>query len=778
MTDVRWSDEALTEAGEQTVWMSPDDYLKLAPKMEKKPWESAKGKDLQQSIEAGDEVYELPSLTVKKGMVTAQDGRHRALAAKEAGIRMIPVQIIGDRIASDREIMGMQGGKVKLQGRPRAWEEVVRDPEFRRLPPEEREAARQEYFNEVVAPRLPATDVEQARAEFAEDTRTRRAPRTLEAETAPDPTEGVSSFELGRAGVGRALVRTGVGAGQLARDVLEGTLGGGEGSQPAKFGKLEAPPIGERVSNILGLPTPQSIAERQAREAPLMETTAGQVGDIVGNALLAAPLVMAPGANTILGSALYGGAYGATQPAGSWAERGQNVAAAGATSGAVTGGARALPAFWRGFGAPMLASGREGLALDTLGRFQRDPNAVRNALSRPAPTGAPAIDELIPGSRATLAEVTGDPGLAQAQRVAQAASPDVASEIAALRTSRIEARKNALLTQFGVGNKQALEATRDSIAERLYRQAWNDPIDPAVAKNLRPEVRSLLARPSIQKARSEAMEIAREEGEILRPSDIKGVGSVKGLHYMKKALDREIERTKTADPIWSSKVVGTQRKLLDVIDELSPSYKQARAEYAKASKPVNQAEIGAYLYDKLFPALSDVGAERITPQQFAKAVKEGNAMARRATGFSGAKLKDILTTDQWNTLINMARDIGRETGALERGRVPGSPTAQYLSGRNVLKQILGPAGLPESWAEKMTADLLSNKWTSMIASPVERDVQNRLAMLLADPRQAVAAQARRDAAQRGVLPRTANALTRYALPPVSGTAGLTAAGGQ
>lgn len=63
--------------------------------------------------------------------------------------------------------------------------------------------------------------------------------------------------------------------------------------------------------------TRQSVDEMRQRDAPLLKTGAGKAGYLIGSGLVAAPLMMAPGANTVAGSALYGGAMGALSPVGS-----------------------------------------------------------------------------------------------------------------------------------------------------------------------------------------------------------------------------------------------------------------------------------------------------------------------------------------------------------------------------------------------------------------------------------------------------------------------------
>lgn len=50
------------------------------------------------------------------------------------------------------------------------WDEVVASPGYRKLSPDQRKAAQQEYFDDVVAPQVPAEQIEAARSEFLADT--------------------------------------------------------------------------------------------------------------------------------------------------------------------------------------------------------------------------------------------------------------------------------------------------------------------------------------------------------------------------------------------------------------------------------------------------------------------------------------------------------------------------------------------------------------------------------------------------------------------------------
>ncbi len=373
--------------------------------------------------------------------------------------------------------------------------------------------------------------------------------------------------------------------------------------------------------------------------------------------------------------------------------------------------------------------------------------------------------ELVPGSPRSLAEVTGDPGVAQLQRAAQSASPETANVFADARTARLQARKDALMNVAGDSHeKEFFEAAREATAQRLYGQAFKAPIDQAAAKAAAPDIAALLKRPSIQAAQKDAVRIAQEEGVKLTPKKL-GDGSIESLHYMKKSLDGMISKAKTAgDAPEAARLLETQKKLLGVMDQISTDYKAARVTYAADSKPISRMEIGRYLYGELFPAASDVGAEKMTPSKFLATLKKGDEIAQRATGFKGAKLADILTTDDMNMLVGMAHDLGGEMGALERAKVPGSPTAQYLAGQNAMRQVAGPLGMPKSFAESVVAHTLANRWVSLAAKPVEEKIQQRLAQFLTDPQSAAAAAARRADLQRTIPMSALNFGGQRALP--------------
>lgn len=445
-------------------------------------------------------------------------------------------------------------------------------------------------------------------------------------------------------------------------------------------------------------------------DAPLMNTGAGVAGNVlgqIGTATLPGAAI-AKGAQGIpmlarAGSALYapqtvleaaaGGALqGAVQPVPTGESRTLN-AAIGAAGGAALPTAVQAGSIIKGAVSPFFQGGREQIAGRALQRFATDPNAIAGA----------AGQALVKGSTPTLAEATGDIGLAQLQRSLRN-NPDANAAITNRLMGNQQARLDALQGIAGdPGQREFFDAARQSAASQLYQKAFDET--PAMTPWIKGQLTALQKRPSFQTALPMAQDRALEEGLKLDPSNVTQV-----VHYTKMALDDMIGAAKTSGrPGQAAAIQGTRDKLVSLIEskDFSPSYREARDTYAQMSKPINQMDVGQELYNRLQPALADFGATgRLTPQKYAEALRNGDMTARKATGFSGAKLDNILSPEQMATVTNVARDMGRSTNAQELGMAKGSPTAQNLAGQDILRNILGPLGLPKGLADTAIADTL------------------------------------------------------------------------
>lgn len=119
-----------------------------------------------------------------------------------------------------------------------------------------------------------------------------------------DPTADMGALERLRAGIGRGMVSAARG-----------------------------------VGNLVGLVSDADMAEAKRLDASLLNTAAGQVGNVVGLGAAAAPTMLIPGANTMLGATLIGAGVGGATTEGDLRERLQGAAfgAGGGAAGKVIG---------------------------------------------------------------------------------------------------------------------------------------------------------------------------------------------------------------------------------------------------------------------------------------------------------------------------------------------------------------------------------------------------------------------------------------------------------
>ena len=95
----------------------------------------------------------------------------------------------------------------------------------------------------------------------------------------PDPTEGMSSFDKFVAGYGSAM-----------------------------------PNIARGLGQMVGAVSREDVADARKRDAALMTSGAGRVGNIAGNVAAFLPTAAIPGANTMAGAAAIGAGTGLAAP--------------------------------------------------------------------------------------------------------------------------------------------------------------------------------------------------------------------------------------------------------------------------------------------------------------------------------------------------------------------------------------------------------------------------------------------------------------------------------
>lgn len=540
-----------------------------------------------------------------------------------------------------------------------------------------------------------------------------------------DPSEGGSTIQVYNP-FGKNL-DTGLKVGQATTRVLAGI---GSGLDDLKTG------VGQR----LGFIDQASVDEKKRLDAPLKATTAGTVGNVIGKVAVGLPAAFVPGANTLVGAGLIGGAQGVLEPTASDESVAKNalIGASAGAGGVVLG--RVLRAGYQGVKGliePFTDAGQNRIAGRVLERFAENPDAVRNATSAATETGA----------RPLLAEAARDRGVATLQRALES-DPQIAAMVAQRAADNNAARVATIGSIAGDPAKRAAaEAARKAASGDMYQAATN------ATYTVDSKLGDLLNRPAVKQALQRAKSLAENQGRPFTfatetQAPFSGVGgraaesskqiTGQGLQDLKMALDEML-----SDPAsgFTGKAGDTIKNLrgqiMDWMEQANPAFKQARTAYASASKPINAMDVGQRLLDKTTGAIRDLGGnQRLQANAFARALNDEAGTVQKATGFKGVNaLADVLQPEQLSKLNAVRNELELASNLAQAANGPGSQTAKSLASQNLLRQILGPTGLPQSWAEStMLETLLRPVQFGMKAA--EPRIQNKLAEIMLDPSKA------------------------------------------
>ena len=558
-----------------------------------------------------------------------------------------------------------------------------------------------------------------------------------------NPTDGMSTFDKAAAGVGSGL------------SSVVRALGGGR---------------------LLGNSIPNTKEDAEQSDKALLDTTAGKIGQVVGiaaPAALAVPFTPA----TFTGAAVAGGGTGLLMTEGDLGDRalaGGMGAIGGLAGQAVPHVYRAGKGLVRGLAEPFMQGGRDRIAGRALQSFSTDPAALASASGRPTITGA----------RPTLAEATRDPGLATLERAIASLDPEAARMLAERASSNNAARIEALRVVAGGATqpvsrvrrlnqivtvqptRETADTARSAAARRSYGEAMDAGIDADMAYAMAPQLNSLLERPSVRAGIARARTMAAEEG-----IDITDPGSVQGLHYLKKALDDQVGRLRD-QPARQRLVQQTSEDLSSVLDEIAPLYQAARREFQQNSVPVTRAEIGQRLLDRTTGAIRDFNGERrLQANAFSKALNDEAELIRQSTGFRGGNnaLEDILTPSQMQRVQGVRNELENIANLSSAANGPGSQTARMLASQNLLRQVAGPLGLPDSFAGNVLSQTLLRpvQWGLQAAEP---RIQAAIASGLLDPAEAMRLIGSAQYADRVIPPNALEMLARRSAPAAIGAA--------
>jgi hypothetical protein len=495
------------------------------------------------------------------------------------------------------------------------------------------------------------------------------------------------------------------------------------------------------LTNLVGY---DRYGDTSEADKQIKDSVVGMAGSMVGSVLSAVPTAFIPGANTVTGGALIGGATGALFNKDN---RLQNAGLGFAGGGL-------------GNALPYVANLAHKVVAPFGGTATKE-KILSKLLNEVAGDNAPAIQgklagaaELVPGSAPTAAEVAESGGISALQRYSAQANPEAYSHRAQTQAAaRIEALQGIAKDEQAL---QAAIAERGAVTSPLYKES-----DKAIAQG-DDELLSIMAR--LPKGTMEtAKDIARMEAKPIEfgryaPEQVvqKGVSyatgkpieqvlpaeygeiSGRGIDLLKKSIDKLLEPdaknsiTKAAQGAEQ----GVKTALTKWADDKIPAYAKARSTYQDLSQPINQMQVGQELLSKMRPALADYGAlGRETGNRYATALNDirGN-LVKQATGGIKRNLEDVMTPEQMQTLNAVGQDLARKANAQDLGREfgSGSNTFQNLA----MNGIAEAAGIPSALSgalQFMKPGL--NGAAKLIYSSPEQKMRQMLADALLEPQE-------------------------------------------
>lgn len=500
------------------------------------------------------------------------------------------------------------------------------------------------------------------------------------------------------------------------------------------------------AGQFVGAESRQDVADSRKLDAPLMATTAGKVGDVIGNIAATAPAAVMAGP-TIVGGLAAGALTGALQPSTSTRETAMNTGI-GAVAGTVVPLASRLIQVGKAAAEPLYQAGQNAIVGRTLNAAAgKDAPQVAQRLADVAKPfvgpsqGVPRtiMGEYVPGSVPTVGQAAENAGIASLESAATATNPAVTNAVADTMKAQNAARVGVLTDMSGSkGAREFFDANRNAAAQQLYQKAYAAGL-PQLTPAEEGIVTDLMQRPAIKSAMGEAKTLAANEGtSITDPA-----GSVQGLDYVKRALDDQIGKA-TPGGNEARILTGLKNKLTGFLDSVSPDYAAARTTFQQMSKPINQMDVAQTIADKSVSKLTG----NLQPNAFARALTDDTA--KQATGFGKATLEGTMDGPQMNALNSILLDVQRSTGAQNAGRGIGSDTVRKLAYTNLMDQ----SGLPTFVRDLKPLQIAGNlvgRGADAVYGRANSEIGNRLAEVMLDPGMAAELMKRATPAQRSQL---------------------------
>jgi len=541
-------------------------------------------------------------------------------------------------------------------------------------------------------------------------------------------------------------IDTGLNIGQTTSDVLAGT---GRGMSNMARG----------IGQHLGYVSQQEIKDANKIDEPLLKTTGGKIGNVLGSAALLAPSMFIPGANTYGGAAAIGAGAGALEPVEDGnvlAGTAKNAALGGTLGAAGQGIGNALSFVGKNAHSlvkPLTRGGQDVLAGKALLNNAENPELLAGAL-------ASAPNEIIKNSPITTPMAAGDIQLAGLNRTLASNSPDYNSEMTRIMAQKNAAQHELLKDMAGSGGKLA---TAKSERNAASLPIMHEVLDRAGLVNSTPVIKqidTLLSNPdNAGKTAQEALNQTR--GQILKFTNDDGQIHARALYALRKDIDTIIGGKLQGDAgnlkNASSQLKNVKNYIDDAIDagskrssstevairkntgtEVAPmsygdrvgaandaetstqgSWKNYLETYSEMSKPIEQMKIATQLYKRLQNGQMDVSGNLSlsAPALNKLLIQDGKKNLSQ-------KIGETLTQDQQQTLKNIASDLNAGSLSMSAGRAVGSNTVQNLASSQLLGGILSDNVHPMLMPLKKATNLIYGGSNEQIMKKLESGMLN------------------------------------------------------
>lgn len=290
------------------------------------------------------------------------------------------------------------------------------------------------------------------------------------------------------------------------------------------------------------------------------------------------------------------------------------------------------------------------------------------------------FNEIIPGSKPTLAQATGNAGIAQLERTAHSGSNAAMNAF----TER-ELANNAARLDFFNGMKGSADDITTAAAQReqqaipLLKQAFTDAKE-ADAAPVVTKIDEILAGP--EGKRKAVVNALNDAKDSLKNAAGDLETDVNMLYGARKSINDQLEnvsgRDNTAAQLASKELIAVRDQLDEAIEGAAPGFKEYLKQYSEMSKP-----IGAMNYLQKLD-LTDQSSQRITLAKVKSAIQK----IEREQKKPGANDAKAITPEQMDGLYRLQADLQREANSL-RGKAKGSDTFQHLQQNALLEAMLG-----------------------------------------------------------------------------------------